>query len=164
METKELKIVAPEGYEIDRENSTLDCIKFVLVKNIDYKSVIKQLIDPYNYFYIGDKGEIIRSRFPYKENAIYDKNKATNRKQLKRILALNQLLNIAAYYNRNGKTDTNTYTIAYDADNDKFDAVFYNPAYVYSFGAVAVFNREEDAQTVIDNPNFREILDTIYKN
>ena len=136
METKELKIVAPEGYEIDRENSTLDCIKFVLVKNIDYKSVIKQL---------------------------YDNNKATDRKQLRRILALNQLLNIAAYYNRNGKTDTDTYTIAYDADNDKFDAVFYNPAYVYSFGVVAVFNREEDAQTVIDNPNFREILDIIYK-
>lgn len=32
METKELKIVAPEGYEIDRENSTLDHIKFKLIK------------------------------------------------------------------------------------------------------------------------------------
>lgn len=28
METKEIKITPPEGYEIDRENSTLDCIKF----------------------------------------------------------------------------------------------------------------------------------------
>lgn len=28
----------------------------------------------------------------------------------------------------------------------------------------AIFNRAEDAQAVIDNPNFREILDTIYKN
>ena len=27
----------------------------------------------------------------------------------------------------------------------------------------AFFNSEEDAQAVIDNPNFREILDTIYK-
>jgi hypothetical protein len=25
---KEIKIVPPEGYEIDRENSTLECIKF----------------------------------------------------------------------------------------------------------------------------------------
>lgn len=25
------------------------------------------------------------------------------------------------------------------------------------------FNRKEDAQAVIDNPNFREILDTIFK-
>lgn len=29
---------------------------------------------------------------------------------------------------------------------------------------VALFNRKEDAQEVIDNPNFREILDTIYKD
>ena len=28
METKEVKIVPPEGYEIDQENSTLECIKF----------------------------------------------------------------------------------------------------------------------------------------
>lgn len=28
METKEIKITPPEGYEIDKENSTLDCIKF----------------------------------------------------------------------------------------------------------------------------------------
>lgn len=28
MEQKEIKIVAPKGYEIDRENSTLECIKF----------------------------------------------------------------------------------------------------------------------------------------
>ena len=34
---------------------------------------------------------------------------------------------------------------------------------MYSFGIKAYFNREEDAQAVIDNPNFREILNTIYK-
>ena len=28
METKEIKITPPEGYEIDKENSTLECIKF----------------------------------------------------------------------------------------------------------------------------------------
>lgn len=28
METKEMKIVPPEGYEIDKENSTFECIKF----------------------------------------------------------------------------------------------------------------------------------------
>ena len=32
METKELKVVAPEGYEIDKENSTFECIKFKLIK------------------------------------------------------------------------------------------------------------------------------------
>lgn len=28
METKEFKIQVPEGYEIDKENSTFECIKF----------------------------------------------------------------------------------------------------------------------------------------
>ena len=28
METKELKIIPPERYEIDKENSTFECIKF----------------------------------------------------------------------------------------------------------------------------------------
>lgn len=31
-------------------------------------------------------------------------------------------------------------------------------------GIGAIFNRMEDAQAVIDNPNFREILDTLYKD
>lgn len=28
MDTNELKITPPEGYEIDKENSTFECIKF----------------------------------------------------------------------------------------------------------------------------------------
>lgn len=32
METKELKIIPPEGYEIDKENSTFECIKFKPIK------------------------------------------------------------------------------------------------------------------------------------
>lgn len=28
IKTKEIKITPPEGYEIDKENSTFDCIKF----------------------------------------------------------------------------------------------------------------------------------------
>ena len=32
MDTKEIKIVPPEGYEIDRENSTFEQIKFKLIK------------------------------------------------------------------------------------------------------------------------------------
>ena len=33
----------------------------------------------------------------------------------------------------------------------------------YRHGIEVVFNRAEDAQAVINNPNFRKILDTIYK-
>ena len=35
---------------------------------------------------------------------------------------------------------------------------------VFSRGIKVIFNRKEDAQAVIDNPNFREILDMVYKN
>lgn len=39
MEAKELKIQAPEGYEIDKENSTFECIKFKPIKKgITYKN------------------------------------------------------------------------------------------------------------------------------
>ena len=89
------------------------------------------------------------------------KNNATNRKQLEKVLAINQLLNIATYYNSRVKESDSLYMISY--------IKFYNLYYVststhYATGITALFNREEDAQKVIDNPNFREILDTIYKN
>ena len=35
---------------------------------------------------------------------------------------------------------------------------------MYSLGIKVIFNRQEDAQEVIDNPNFIEILDMVYKN
>ena len=35
METKEIKITPPDGYEIDQENSTFECIKF---KKIEKKA------------------------------------------------------------------------------------------------------------------------------
>jgi hypothetical protein len=34
---KELKITPPEGYEIDRENSTFDCIKFKKIKETSWR-------------------------------------------------------------------------------------------------------------------------------
>lgn len=37
MEDKEVKIIPPEGYEIDKENSTFECIKF--------KPIIKKWVD-----------------------------------------------------------------------------------------------------------------------
>lgn len=40
METKEIKISVPEGYEIDKENSTFECIKF--------KPIVKRWRDKVN--------------------------------------------------------------------------------------------------------------------
>ena len=78
------------------------------------------------------------------------------------MLVLNQLLNIAEYYNRLHITNIKSTTIEYDGVNQ----IYYTSSIstMYLRGISAIFNRKEDAQAVIDNPNFREILDAIYKN
>lgn len=36
MDTKEVKIQVPDGYEIDKENSTFECVKFKPIKKRYY--------------------------------------------------------------------------------------------------------------------------------
>lgn len=108
METRELKVQVPDGYEIDKENSTF-------------------------------------------------------KRHLKKLLALNQLLNIAEYYNHLYPKQNHTQYYIIKKDKNGYDIVEYEWLQ-YVLSVVALFNRKEDAQAVIDNPNFREILDIIYKN
>lgn len=161
MKTKELKIQAPEGYEIDREKSTLDCIKFKPIKkDITYEDVCEKLFkDSYHFI---DGGGLINLYTGQKYK--FNKNNASNHQQLKRILALNQLLNIAEYYNKIRGEYNIRYAITYDFNKCKFNVKSAANADIHSFGVVALFDSEEDAQEVIDNPNFQEILDTIYKD
>lgn len=158
METKELKIQVPEGYEIDEENSTFECIKFKQIKGTTYENICSNLFE--SGYYINNSGKIVRVS-DFNEGVKKDKNNATNKKQLKRILALNQLLNIAEYYNRlHTKEDYKQYYIVYHM------TIGYK-VYCYDEGAVpsivVTFNRKKDAQAVINNPKFKTILDTIYK-
>ena len=162
METKEFKIQAPEGYEIDRENSTLECIKFKPIKkDITYKNVSNKLFNDNEkiYYYIDSCGDIQYCQTTNVEDA----NNATTVKQLKRILALNQLLNIAEYYNSRNRIvkSSKMYIICYNGFVDEYKVCVHISDFI--FGVEACFNNREDAQAVIDNPNFREILDTIYK-
>lgn len=159
METRELKIQAPEGYEIDREKSTLDCIKFKPIKkDITYEDVCNKLFK-YFYYFTNEHGEIDT----YCGINRSDPNNAINKEQLEKLLALNQLLNIAKYYNKNTPEFNLRYRICYDSTDSCYKAITY-ASYQYVLGIVALFNDKEDAQAVIDNPNFREILDTIYKS
>ena len=160
METKELKIRIPKGYEIDKENSTLECIKFKPInKNITYKDICNTLFTKKWGFFISTNGNINEEMLNY--YAASEKNNATNRKQLEKVLALNQLLNIATYYNSRVKEQDDLYTISYNKFNDSY-CISIRTCYIT--GMTALFTRKEDAQAVIDNPNFREILNTIYKN
>lgn len=160
MKTKEFKIQIPEGYEIDKENSTFECIKFKSIKkNITYGDICEYLFKDKDSFYITNSGGV--NNYLSVCSAM-DKNNATNREQLKRLLALNQLLNIAEYYNRLHPEQNRIQYYIIKNNKNGYNVVEYEWLQ-YVLGVVALFNRKEDAQAVINNPNFREILDTVYK-
>ena len=160
MERKEVKIQSPEGYEIDKENSTFECIKFKPIKRyITYEDICNSILK--KGYYTNSYGEII-GNYICAVNLRAGKNNATNKKQLERLLALNQLLNIAEYYNTLHTINISNNTILYDYVNQTY--VTASVSTTYSRGIEVIFNRKEDAQEVIDNPNFREILDMVYKN
>lgn len=162
METKEIKIKVPEGYEIDRENSTLECIKFKPIKKLTYKDVAEELFFE-GLFAIDFNGEIRHASSS--SNSQCDRNNATNKKQLERLLALNQLLNIAEYYNKKSPKEGNkVYCINFEERNkttEYFVGEYTRP--MIARGLIPMFNRHADVSAVIYNPNFKAILDLVYK-
>lgn len=151
METKEIKINVPEGYEIDKENSTFECIKFKPKKELTYEDVAEELFSS-SMFTLDTIGRIYYLCSP------------SSKKQLERLFALNQLLNIAEYYNRkNPKEGKRVYCINFDKRNLEYFIQDYTSSIVVR-GLIPIFSNKKDAQAVIDNPNFREILDLVYKS
>ena len=108
METKELKIEIPKGYEIDKDHSTFECIK-PIKKHITYEDVCNTLFKNDTGYFLDQYGEI---NFYNIETNRFD---APNGRQLKRLLALNKLLNIAEYYNRKTAELNVRYRICYDS-------------------------------------------------
>ena len=143
MENNQLTIDIPEGMEIDLENSDLakGIVKFKK-KNITYENVEDAL----------KLGKNCKSIIINEGNA-------------SKLVALSKLMNIAKYYNGDWKPDWSNidkykYYITYNGVDDTY-AVDYNSIYTYSN---IYFKNRKDAQAVIDNPNFRDILDAVYKN
>ena len=162
METKEIKINIPEGYEIDKENSTFECIKFKSKKdisNLTYKDVCKRIFPNGEGCYIDIDGKIVND---CTEACITDPNNAPNKKQLERLLALNQLMNIAYYYNHHKYVEKG-YIIAYNKEGCCYEVMDDNNSYYKLTAIDPIFEKIEDAKAVIDNPNFRSILDTLCK-
>lgn len=143
MEIKDNKLTIniPEGMEIDIENSNLknSIIKFKK-KEIDYVDVCVSLNT-------NDKSIIVSD---------------TNYKKIK---AISQLMDIAKFYNGDWKPDWSNinehkFLILYDNKDET-----YTEDYNTTFSAnVVYFKHKEDALAVINNLNFREILDAIFKN
>ena len=161
METKEIKINIPKGYEIDKENSTFECVKFKPSKKyFTYKDICAKLFKEESPgYYVDPNGSIQVTRA---EAFITDPINAPNRKQLERLLALNQLMNIAYYYNGKQYMRVGHY-IGYDRSEDKYSVNNLDDDSFEPAGVAAMFMYAKDAQAVIDNPNFRSILDTLCK-
>ena len=85
MEEKEIKIQVPEGYEIDKENSTFECIKFKK-KNISYEEILSIVFNK-------DKNDS-------KYNITYGfECKSFNEKLRDKISAIHKLMIVAKYLN-----------------------------------------------------------------
>lgn len=98
METKEMKIVPPDGYEIDKENSTFECVKFKpieIAKN--YKEVEDKLFKGGNIeYFINATSSDKNSIFNRKEIQFIQ---CCSDKQLEKIIAIAKLMNVAKYLN-----------------------------------------------------------------
>lgn len=130
-----LIIDIPKGMELDTKNT--DVSKGVIMlrkkKDITYEEIVKL-------------GFCVNSEIGIKAQAIA------------------QLINIAKYYNGDWEPDWNNRNedkcfiyYRYTRDEYAVDADFTDVA------NIIYFKNDADAQAVIDNPNFRPILDAIYK-
>ena len=144
IKNNQLTIEIPEGMKVDVEKSDLKAgvIKF-RKKEICYADVLSILADK-NINLVDIKvSEMIVGK----------------------IIVLARLMTIAKYYNGDWKPDWSNskeykYFIVYN-NNDNTYIVDYHWRYIRND---IYFKNKEDAIAVIDNPNFRDILDKIYKN
>lgn len=141
---KDLSIDCPKGYSIDVENSNLSkgIIKFKK-DNITLEDIYKD-----------DNIDYATDLITISENKLFNK-----------LLCIAKLIDIANYYNKGWKPDFNNdeenkYYICY---SKRINMYSINPS-ILCTDTFVYFRNREDAKSVIDNPNFRDILDTIYKD
>lgn len=92
---KELKITPPEGYEIDKENSTFEKIVFKKIEEkLTYEKIAEKLFQYEKHYYIAGDGGIMGTSIGWS-----CPNTAPTEHQLQKLLALNKLMNVAYYLN-----------------------------------------------------------------
>lgn len=141
---KDLHIDCPKGYSIDVEHSDLSkgIIKFKKKSDITFEDIYKD-----------DNVDYATNLVILSENKLFNK-----------LLCIAKLIDIANYYNKGWKPDWNNgIEFKYHIVFDYFDDMYKTRSKSQTCNNAIYFAHREDAQAVIDNPNFRDILDTIYK-
>ena len=97
METKEINIIVPQGYEIDKENSTFECIKFKPIQR-KWRYNPKAIVSGY---YINPNSHVVISEGS-KPNIAFNYNVFSTERQAKSALAMAQISQIMANDERFG--------------------------------------------------------------
>ena len=154
VQLRPIELVLPNGHEIDVESSDLSkgIIRFKrkwlsleqmynMAKATNYHTYLSEIKDSTD-----DKSCTVRNK----------------------LIALANLMDIASYFNGGWEYNVTEEVVGYSIAYYKFVE---EPHYsvceinnsVYTYYGNPVFKNEADAQYVIDNPNFRDILDNIFK-
>lgn len=105
---KEIKIKVPEGYEVDKEKSTFECIKFKPIKEAEtYDDVAIELFSGKECYFI-DERRNVRHITEY-EGLVNEPNNCVTEKQAEKLLAINRLMNVAYYLNKGWEPDWTTF-------------------------------------------------------
>lgn len=149
MDTKEIKITVPDGYEIDKENSTLECIKFKKKEKLTYEAVCDALFYNKDVYFISDTGNIEHTDSMCAGH-ICASNNATSKRQLEQLLAINKLMNVAAYLNEKPLDWNNEaqikWGICYIRDTDELR----NKCNWITREALVYFDSEEHAKQAVE--------------
>lgn len=131
---KELQIIAPKGYEIDKENSTFEKIVFKKIEEkLTYEKIAEKLFEYKDHYYTNADGIIREISVGWN-----CPNAAPTEHQLQRLLAINKLMNVAHYLNDGWEPNCN------DNEQEKF-YIYYNSAvktlnisanFYYNYGGV----------------------------
>jgi hypothetical protein len=127
MKNKELQIIPPEGYEVDKENSTFEKIVFKKVEEkLTYEKIAEKLFQYERHYYTDSNGKIKEISLGW-----HCPNAAPTEYQLQRLLALNKLMNVSYYLNDSWKPDWDNYTqnkyfLCYNNENKTIITKFHN--------------------------------------
>ena len=147
------QVVIPDGYEIDVDNC--DLVKGI----IKFKKKYITLDDVYNHIMYNHQ-EMYSDAIEYIRDI---QNKSTHHDYM---LAVANLLDIAQYYNGDWQPDFIN-SLAYNYYIKYLGGVYRKYTVEYTTNtqvSLVYFKTRQDAQAVIDNPNFREILEKVYKH